>query len=122
VLSGLLEKLSRSDAEERDLAAIRERVDTVADGARCFLASQQEVVVGSLLSRFPGAVDDHLHRRAPGIEPSLVAELVDIAGGRAVLDERHRAKQPDWSYDDVDSGQAPADRFGEHRSPHELPG
>ena len=41
VLAGLLDKLSRSAADARDLAAIHERVETVADGARCFLASQQ---------------------------------------------------------------------------------
>ena len=120
-LSELLAKLSRSEAEQRDLDAIRVRVDTVADGARCFLASQQEVVVGGLLRRFPDAVDDHLHRRAAGVDPTLIAELVDIDDGTAIVDERHARKQPDWSYDEVDSGQAPADRFGEHRAPSELP-
>jgi hypothetical protein len=29
----------------------------------------------------------------------------------AVLDEEHLRKQPDWSFDAVDSGQSPADRF-----------
>jgi NADH:ubiquinone oxidoreductase subunit F (NADH-binding) len=119
-LSGLLDKLSRSAADERDLAAIRERIDTVADGARCFLASQQEVVTASLFARFSDLVDDHLERRAEGVEPALVAELVDIDDGTAILDERHRTKQPDWSYDESYSGQAPADRFGEHRSPEAL--
>jgi NADH-quinone oxidoreductase subunit F len=116
-LSGLLDKLSRSAADERDLAAIRERIDTVADGARCFLASQQEVVVGSLFTRFSGLVDDHLARRVDGVEPALVAELVDIDDGTAILDERHRTKQPDWTYGESYSGQAPADRLGEHRAP-----
>ncbi len=120
-LSELLDKLSRSAADERDLAAIHERVDTVADGARCFLASQQEVVVGSLFAHFGDLVDAHLTKRAPGVEPILVAELVDIDDGTALLDERHRQKQPDWSYGDDYSGQAPADRFGEHRSPTALP-
>jgi NADH-quinone oxidoreductase subunit F len=119
-LSGLLDKLSRSAADERDMVAIRERMNTVADGARCFLASQQEVVAASLFAHFAEVVDDHLGRRVEGIEPALVAELVDIDDGTAVLDERHRTKQPDWSYGETYSGQAPADRFGEHRSPEEL--
>ena len=38
-----------------------------------------------------------------------MAELVDIAGGVAVLDERHRHKRPDWSYDEVYSGKVPAE-------------
>jgi NADH:ubiquinone oxidoreductase subunit F (NADH-binding) len=120
-LSALLEKLSRSEADERDLASIRERVATVADGARCALAMQQEVVVGSLLEHFPEAVDAHLTRRTAGVEPALVAELVRIDDGTAIVDERHRDKQPDWSYDAVPSGQAPADRYGEHRAPTPLP-
>jgi NADH-quinone oxidoreductase subunit F len=121
VLSGLLEKLSLSAADDRDLAAIHERVETVADGARCFLASQQEVVVRSLLDRFPALVDDHLHRRVEGVEPILVAELTNIDDGSAILDERHRTKQPDWTYGPTTSGQSPADRFGEHRAPTALP-
>ncbi len=121
VLSGLLAKLSRSEADERDLAAIHERVETVADGARCFLASQQEVVVRSLLDRFDDAVQGHLHRTIDGVEPLLVSELVRIDDETAILDERHRTKQPDWTYGTTYSGQAPADRFGEHRSPQALP-
>ncbi len=120
-LAGLLDKLSRSAADERDLAAIHERVETVADGARCFLASQQEVVVRSLLDRFDDAVQGHLTRRIPGVEPMLVTELLAIDDDTAILDERHRTKQPDWSYGDSYSGQAPADRYGEHRAPTALP-
>jgi NADH:ubiquinone oxidoreductase subunit F (NADH-binding) len=119
-LSGLLDKLSRSAADERDLVAIRERVATVADGARCFLASQHEVVVGSLLERFPDQVAAHLSGAAPGVEPALIAELVTIDDGTAVVDERHRDKQPDWTYDATYSGQAPADRLDEHRAPEAL--
>ena len=99
-LTDLLAKLSRSTADERDLAAIRERVDTVADGARCFLASQHEVVVGSLLDRFGDQVDGHLDRsiagrRAGARSPSWST----IDDGTPIVDERHRDKQPDWTYD-----------------------
>ena len=40
-----------------------------------------------------------------------MATIVDIVDGRAELDEGHRAKQPDWSDDEVFSGQSPADRL-----------
>ncbi|MEO6627370.1 MAG: hypothetical protein ABIP03_02240, partial [Aquihabitans sp.] len=62
----------------------------------------------------------HLDRTAPGVEPALIAELVDIEDGRASWDERHREKQPDWSYDAEYSGKVPAERFGEHRAPGAL--
>ena len=55
------------------------------------------------------------NQTAPGVEPALAAELLDIVDGTARLDERHRQKQPDWTYDAVYSGQSPADRFDDHR-------
>ena len=44
-----------------------------------------------------------------------LSEVVDVSEGRAEFDERHRRKQPDWSYDADDSGAAPADRLADHR-------
>jgi hypothetical protein len=32
-----------------------------------------------------------------------------------VLDDAQRTKQPDWTHDEVDSGQWPADRLDDHR-------
>jgi hypothetical protein len=94
---------------------ISERVATVADGARCYLATQQEVIVGSLLERFAADVDAHLTGVATPVEPTVVAELLDVSAGTAVVDIRHADKQPDWTYDEVDSGQTPADRQSDHR-------
>ena len=120
-LAGLLADLSRSEAGADALELVRSRVSTVADEARCSLATQHQVVVASLLDGFPGEIDRHVHGGADGVEPALVAELVDISAEQAVIDERHRDKQPDWTYDEQDSGQSPADRLGEHRSPDVLP-
>jgi hypothetical protein len=119
-LSQLLERLSRNDAQPNDLEAMNERIATVADGARCYLASQQEVVVSSLVHRFGDAIDAHMTGAAAAIPPAAIAELVDIVDGSAIVDERHRDKQPDWTFDAAYSGQAPADRLGEHRSPQAL--
>lgn len=116
VLADLLARLSRSECDERGLAKIRDCLATVADGARCFLASQQEAVVRSLLTRFPGAVQDHAEGRAPAADPELVAEMVDLVDGEAIVADGHRNKQPDWTYDQTWSGQAPADRLDDHRA------
>jgi hypothetical protein len=102
------------------MATIQKRVATVTDGARCYLATQHQTVLSSLLERFPEEVQAHLEGRAPAVEVALVAELVDIADDHAVWDERHREKQPDWSYDDEYSGKVPAERYGEHRAPEAL--
>ena len=108
--------LRSSDGDE--LAVLTSRV---TDGARCFLAQQHQNVLHSLLELFGDEVEAHLAGSAPGVEPQLIAELVDIADGVATWDERHRDKQPDWSYDEEDSGQVPAERYGEHRAPQTLP-
>ena len=120
-LAALLDKVCHSDAGDADMATIQKRVDTVADGARCYLAQQHQNVLNSLLELYGEEVEAHLEGTAPGVDPELIAELVDIVDGVATWDERHREKQPDWSYDEEDSGQVPAERYGEHRAPQTLP-
>ena len=119
-LADLMDKVCRSDAGDHDLETLQERVDTVADGARCYLAQQHQNVLASLLELYGEEVKAHVEGGAEPVDPALIAELVDIDDGVATWDERHREKQPDWSYDEVDSGQAPAERYGEHRAPQGL--
>jgi NADH:ubiquinone oxidoreductase subunit F (NADH-binding) len=119
-LAELMDKVCRSEAGDHDLATIQKRVDTVADGARCYLATQHQTVLASLLERFPEEVQAHLSLEAEAVDPELVAELVDIADGHATWDERHREKQPDWSYDEEWSGKVPSEHYGEHRAPQDL--
>ncbi|MDQ1487676.1 MAG: NADH-quinone oxidoreductase subunit [Actinomycetota bacterium] len=109
VLADLLAKVCRSEATDHDLAMIRRRLVTVTDRSRCYLATQQQNAVGSIIERFPEEFAAHVAGTAPPTEPMLVAELVDIVDGVAVLDERHRHKLPDWSYDAVYSGKVPAE-------------
>jgi hypothetical protein len=52
----------------------------------------------------------------------LISPIVRIDDdGVALLDEDLRRKQPDWTFDEVDSGQAPADRYGLSRPHHQPP-
>jgi len=116
-IAELLAATTHASADARDLAELRARIATVADGARCSLATQQQVVASSLLDAFGEDVEAHLDGQTASTQLRLVAELLDIHDGVALSDERHREKQPDWTYDAVDSGQAPAARLGEHRDP-----
>lgn len=120
-IATLLEGIAASDGDHPHLAEVRARLDTVADGARCALGTQHQVVVGSLLDRFADEVTAHLETRAPGAEPALIAALVDIVESRAIWDDRHRLKQPDWTYEPEWSGKAPVERFAEHRPGQSLP-
>jgi NADH:ubiquinone oxidoreductase subunit F (NADH-binding) len=116
-IATILDKLRTSSAhpdERRDLDA---SLANVAFGARCNLAMQQQAVIGSVLALFPDLVAGHLDGSIPAAEPELIAPIVDIVDGVARLDEAHLRKQPDWTFNEHDSGQSPADRLDEHRSP-----
>jgi NADH-quinone oxidoreductase subunit F len=115
-VSDALARLCRGEADGGELPLVRDRLTTITDGARCNLAQQHQVVVGSILERFAGEVEAHAEGSAEAVEPMLIAELVSIEGGAAVVDERFAAKQPDWTYDDVWSGETPVDRFTDHRA------
>jgi len=119
-LAAELELLCRDDGTKVDLARIRSLASTVGDRARCYLGTQQQVVIESILERFGDELTAHVERRVPPVTPRLVAELVDITESGAELDERHASKQPDWTFDATDSKQAPADRYMEHRRQQPL--
>jgi hypothetical protein len=115
-LAALLAQLTESRASERDVDEITKRLDLVADGARCNLATQQQLVVGSVLQQFPELVAAHVAGNAVAVEPVLIASIDDVVDGRVVLDDAQATKQPDWTHDPVDSGQWPADRLDDHRA------
>jgi NADH:ubiquinone oxidoreductase subunit F (NADH-binding) len=104
-----LDRLSRSNGSTRDVDTITQCLTTVTDGARCYLATQQQRVVGSVLERFPEAVAAHVDGAVAPVAPEFIAPIVDIVEGRAVLDDRQGDKQPDWTHGDTWSGQWPAD-------------
>ena len=114
-ISERLDRLRRSAGDEHDLGEVREKLATVVTGARCYLANQHQLVVESILDQFPDAVAAHVSGEAGEAGVELVAPILDLVDGRAVLDERHLDKQPDWTFDAVDSGQAPADRIDQRR-------
>ena len=115
-IAGLFDRIRRSEADENDLAEAEDHLRTVADEARCFLAHQHQRVLQSILALFPAEVRAHV---TGGVRPApldLVAPILDIVGDRVVLDDRHRRKQPDWTYDEVYSGQSPADKVDQGQS------
>jgi NADH-quinone oxidoreductase subunit F len=110
-IAAILERMCRDQANDTDLAQLDKRIATVADSARCNLALQHQLVVGDIRRLFPGEAAAHTHAAARPVDPELIAAIVDIQDGHAVVDEREREKQPDWSYDAVYSGKWPATRF-----------
>ncbi len=121
-IAELLASVTRAQAGTHDLEELRRRVASVADGARCSLGTQQQIIVSSLLDALGDDVGRHLDKHAHSDAPRPVAELVALDSGVARIDERHAAKQPDWTYNAVDSGKSPAARLGEHREHEALDG
>jgi NADH:ubiquinone oxidoreductase subunit F (NADH-binding) len=116
-LAARLTEMCAGNAEPDDAATVTDLLATVADGARCALAAQQQSAVGSLVALAgqrprPPSADGETEPRGP----LLIAELVDIADGLAVYDEEFTSKQPDWTYDEIDSGQSPVDRLTDKRA------
>jgi NADH:ubiquinone oxidoreductase subunit F (NADH-binding) len=116
-IAAILDKLRTSSCHENERRELDSRLATVTYGARCNLATQTQVVVGSVLSLFPDSVAGHLDHTIGPVEPAYIAAIDDIVDGVATIDATHARKQPDWTFNEHDSGQMPADRLDEHRSP-----
>jgi NADH-quinone oxidoreductase subunit F len=115
-LTALLGGLIDGTAPEDAVVEIGSRLQTVTNEARCNLALQQQIVVGSLIARCGDLSRSALDSSIPvevveAGKARLLVPLLDIVDGRAVFDEREAKKQPDWSFDVVDSGTYPAQRL-----------
>ena len=82
-----------SATESRLFAQLSARLGNVADAARCFLPTQEQRVVASLV---PDMRDPAMRSAWRDL---LVTKLVDLVDGRFVLDERQARKRPDWTYE-----------------------
>jgi len=109
-LADLLDSLRRSEADADTVAAIEDRVSTVSERARCYLAHQHQRVVDSILRLFPDELAAHVDGRRGAGRPELIVPILDIVDDHVVLDERYAEKQPDWTFDSAYSGQSPAYR------------
>jgi NADH:ubiquinone oxidoreductase subunit F (NADH-binding) len=100
-ITARLERIEAGVGDESDLGVIQGWLGRVTDGSRCFLATQEQRVVASVLQAFPDEFAEHLegHRcPRPGRRP--IPKLLDLADGVATYDERFWHKHPDWTYDD----------------------
>ncbi len=110
-----LRDLVTGHGDRSTIHEVRRRVGTVARGARCALARQQEAVIGDLLVQCCDEFDVHAEAEPDTIgvdaEPVVIAPITDLVDGRFVLDETFLTKQPDWSHDEIDSGEFPVNRL-----------
>jgi len=98
-LADLLNAMTHGSASESQLASIEELLRSVTDSNRCYLGTEVQRLVSSVLRLFPEDVAAHLEGRPPPEREILVPKIVDISPeGIVTFDERHRLKLPDWTY------------------------
>lgn len=95
-----LESLMEGSADEHQVEVIGARLRSVTDQVRCYLATEEQIVIASLLQRFPEEFALHLEGRCSKEQerPLLAPKIVDIADGVVTWDEKQARKQPDWTY------------------------
>lgn len=94
-----LARIETGTGTDDDVAAIEGWLDRVTDGNRCYLAVEEQQVVGSILAAFADEVVEHLRLgRCPRPDDRPVPKLVDLADGQATYDDTYGRKRPDWTY------------------------
>jgi NADH:ubiquinone oxidoreductase subunit F (NADH-binding) len=95
-----LENLETGAGSDENLRWITHWLSRVTDGNRCYLAVEEQAVVGSLLRAFTGEFAEHAAgRRCSGQQPRPMPKLTDLTSGNATYDETFWRKRPDWTLD-----------------------
>jgi NADH-quinone oxidoreductase subunit F len=89
-----LDRIARGAGSDDDVEAIGARLQTVTDANRCYLGTQEQLVVASVLRLFPEDVVAALEGGGVEGRGLEVPKLVDV--GR--YDPQQARKQPDWTY------------------------
>ena len=98
-ITARLEQLEGGSGSTDDLEEIGAWLAKVTDGSRCYLAVEEQQVVGSILRAFPDEVVEHIERRScPRPRRLPLPKVVDLADGLVVYDVDHWRKRPDWTY------------------------
>lgn len=94
-----LQSLETGQGTTADVDGIVGWLPHVTDGSRCYLATEESIVVGSILEAFPAEFDEHIVSHAcPRPRRLPIPILVDLDDGVATYNERFWFKQPDWTY------------------------
>lgn len=95
-----LQRIETGTGTDNDLEIMGGWLPRVTDASRCYLASEERIVVSSILRAFPKEFADHIeHGRCPSSRQDPMPKLVDLHGGQATYDESFWRKRPDWTFD-----------------------
>ena len=99
---GITETLVRIEwggGTEVELGRLNALLRHVNDANRCYLGTEEQIVVSSIMREFPADFAARMEGTAPRPEPVLVPIVKDILpDGTVLYDDRHPLKLPDWTY------------------------
>ncbi len=117
-IADALDRIHRSDNRDRniesDLQTVTDNLQTITSGARCSLATQHQVLIGSVLDCFGAEMRAHDPRGADNAPTAWIAPIGALTADGVVYDSDALRKQPDWSFDETWSGKFPADLLTQH--------
>lgn len=86
------------EGDRSDLDDILRVATWAPNGARCFLASEESIVVPSILQAFPEDFGAHLEGSCHLRHDLLLPKITDLSEGRGLTyDDNYYHKRPDWS-------------------------
>ncbi len=95
-----LNEIEACRGTEQDIAVIGARLNEVTDANRCYLGTEEQIVIRSILRAFPEEFAAHLEGDCPRPRSDLVVPLItDLADGVVRYDARQPRKRPDWTYE-----------------------
>jgi len=98
-ITAILARIEGGTGREADVETMGRRLQLVTDANRCYLGTEEQLVVSSILQTFPDEFATHLEGWCEFPARHLpIPKLDDIVDGVAVYDERHARKLPDWTY------------------------
>jgi NADH:ubiquinone oxidoreductase subunit F (NADH-binding) len=99
-ITACLGRIESGTGRDGDLEVMGAWLRRVTDGSRCYLPSEERIVVSSILRAFPDEFAAHIEQHGcPRPRPVPMPKLVDLRDGRASYDETYARKRPDWTYD-----------------------
>lgn len=102
-ITGLLADIHNGVATDDTVGELAAWLRSVSDANRCFLGTEEQRVVSSVLEMFPEDVSAFLENTVGAIRLVHVPLIKDITDdGTVVMDTAHHRKRPDWTYEDDD--------------------
>jgi NADH-quinone oxidoreductase subunit F len=98
-ITGHLADLLNGDAQDTVLGELNSLLRTVTDANRCFLGTEEQNVVSSIMRIFPDDVAALLEGRAGQIRLVDVPLITEIDDGVVTYDLSHARKRPDWTFE-----------------------